>query len=360
MNPSWTQFLESEGAVFSENLGLHFDGQSSPFSKPEGPNLIIPLSKFELLKVSGPDAQQFLQGQMTCDMADIVNGTSRLGAHCNIKGRAKFSFRALYFNNAFYLMTPPGQSEFICENLKKYILFSNVEMEPNASDLTPLGLVTGEIPATLDELFGSLPETTDGYQANDRGIICRLPDTGYRWLALVPDHLAAETWNTLKQSGFTATAENHWTLSELRTVLPQVEVATRELFIPQEINYDLINGISFTKGCYTGQEVVARLYYRGKVKKRTLPATLELLEADSEGAASQIPKPGTAVFTKGKEQAVGTVVQSAQSGPSQATVLVSIRVDAMDSESLLIGSSNGHLLTLDTTPYALTNDQAQG
>jgi len=359
MNPSWTQFLESEGAVFSENLGFHFDDQASAFSKPEGSNLIIPLGKFELLKVSGPDAQQFLQGQLTCDMADIVNGTSRLGVHCNIKGRAKFSFRALCFNNAFYLMTPPGQSEFICENLKKYILFSNVEMEPNASGLTPLGLIAGEIPAVLDGLFGKLPEATDDCQTNDRGIICRLPDTSYRWLALVPDHLATKTWNTLKQSGFTATAENHWTLSEIRAVLPQVEAATRELFIPQEINYDLINGISFTKGCYTGQEIVARLYYRGQVKKRTLPATLDLGKTDSEATTTRIPEPGTTVFVKGKEQTVGTVVQSTRSGANQATVLVSIRVDAMGAESLLVGHASGPHLTLGTTPYTLSDNQDQ-
>lgn len=306
-----------------------------------GAPLAACISTLELIRVSGADAETFLQGQVTCDMREVAAGAIRLGAHCNIKGRVQASFHALRQEGAdFLLLVPQGQGEPTRAALAKYAMFSKatLSLETGWGALA----LPGGAPAVTGPRWGE-PPAEGQCSESDAGVLANLGQRGL--LVLTPQDQAASLLQALEDGGLTLVGDNVWWLLQLQAGVGQIVPAQSEAWIPQEINYDLVNGVNFKKGCYKGQEIVARIHYRGQTKVRA-----RLLEiVDGPEAA-----PGTRIVGADGQNA-GTLLQCAFVNESTLLALAVMKTDTSESETLRLEPNESSRLRLISMPYAITN-----
>ena len=211
---------------------------------------IAKLDNFGILAVTGRDAHKFLQGYVTCDMDDVSDTVSAIGAICNLQGRMVTSFRILQSDEGYLLRMARQLVPVTMEFLKKYIVFSKAEMRDCSDELSCLG-ITGEIEESPLEV-GEVTRTNDGYRVR------------------VGEADRFEAWsrdpNLLIADAGTMT-DGEWRAWEISVGIAWVTGATSEEFIPQMFAYDRIGGVAFDKGCYLGQEIVARMQYRGALSR---------------------------------------------------------------------------------------------
>ena len=299
------------------------------------------INSLEILRVSGDDAETFLQGQTTCDFHDVTAGQWRLGAHCNAKGRIQASFRALRQDGDFLLLLPRGQGEPTRAALGKYALFSKVELKLD-TDLQPLALLGPDAARLSETLLGCAPEQ-DACLTGTYGPVLGLRENAF--LALIPGDRTPELVTALDAAQVRLAGDNTWWLAEMQAGIAQVPAEQSEQWIPQEINYDLVNGVSFRKGCYKGQEIVARIHYRGQTKVR-----VRLLEIENANAAI----PGARILNDNGD-GVGTLLQTAYVNERTVLGLAVLKTDASESESLQLEPKDDCRIRLLPMPYAITN-----
>jgi len=299
------------------------------------------LTELEYLKVTGPDRLTFLQGQMTCDF-DTIKGTLLLGANCNLKGRASATFYAIDSNETTYLILPSGQAAHLKSLLDKYALFSDAELSLADSDSLLIGLMGDKAlslanhPEIGENQTITIPQATLGRIGNSELTLC-LANTNL-----------AQQWlkSAISSNDIDIANQQTWDQQQIALGISQVTAETRDLFIPQELNYDLINGISFNKGCYKGQEIIARLHYRGSYKQRT---------ARFQCDTTTNPTPGSSIYSPASEQPCGHVVQSTRISNNQIELLISIKLKVLESEQLHLEQNDGPILHKLSIPYAITN-----
>ncbi|MDU8560553.1 folate-binding protein, partial [Pseudomonas syringae pv. actinidiae] len=239
------------------------------------------LSHEGVLAVRGVDAGKFLQGQLTCNLNYLDENTSSLGARCTQKGRMQSSFRLVFEGDGCLLAMASELIEPQLLDLRKYAVFSKSKLTDESAAWVRFGLQDGD--GALVSLGLDLPqETGTVVRANELIAIRVSPARAELWVR-------AEQADTLKARLASQLAEgplNDWLLGQIRVGIGQVFGSTREEFIPQMINLQAVGGVSFKKGCYTGQEIVARMQYLGKLKRRLYRLTLR---------SDEIPAPGTAL-----------------------------------------------------------------
>ncbi|MDD1015875.1 YgfZ/GcvT domain-containing protein [Pseudomonas rubra] len=300
------------------------------------------LSHEGVLAVRGSDAGKFLQGQLTCNISYLNEHTASLGARCMVKGRMQSSFRILPEGDGYLLAMAHELLEPQLADLKKYAVFSKAKLTDDSAAWVRFGLHNGE--AVLPALGLDVPAQTDGVTRHN-GLI-----------AIAVSPIRTELWVPVEQAEAVQTqlaaqlanAElNDWLLGQIRAGIGQVMAQTRELFIPQMINLQAVGGVSFKKGCYTGQEIVARMQYLGKLKRRQYRVAL---------ADDTPPAPGTEVFSPTHGSSVGEVVLAARSDQG-CELLAVLTADAVEDNNLHLGSPEGPRLTLLTLPYELDRDR---
>ncbi len=232
----------------------------------------LSLDKYEFVRVSGPDTDKFLQGQLSCDMAKLTPANALRGALCNLKGRVILDFRIVRDGSDCLLQMNTGLAELFISTLTKYAVFSKVELSIDENMPAPLALLPEGSVAELEASMGTVPEQYNDCTQTDFGLLINVGRQTPRF----------ELWSIGVQKAFpadlpagispSAEAWQHATLQDGEWRVPQ---AHTEEFTPQLLNYDISGVIDFNKGCYTGQEVVARMYYRATPKQR-----LYLLRAD--------------------------------------------------------------------------------
>lgn len=247
MNPIWQNFLLSTGAVFTSPSAITF------LSAPTVAQRLLPLVHLGVLTVSGKDAATLLQGQITCNINDVTEGQSSWGAICNPKGRAFATFLLLKQADDFHLILPIDLLEKIKKRLSLFILRSIVTITDNSSNYCLIGVA----PST--KLTGI--ELSTHYD----GLIH--VNFGDRSLILAEVDAATAFWSEHLAQGYQADGNAAWQMRDISSGIPWLNAATSEEFVPQMLNLDKIGGISFTKGCYTGQEIIARTHYLGKSKR---------------------------------------------------------------------------------------------
>ena len=235
----------------------------------EDAGLWCPLDARGLLRVDGEDAEAFLQGQLSQDMARVRAGAVLLAAHCTPKGRVTALFRAWHDGEAFWLDCPAELEAAAQRRLAMYVLRSRVRIQADRAGWLRTGLCAGARLARLEALTIALPETPGEKVRAGPHWVARLAGTGARWLLLSP-HDAGALLRAELASRLGAADPAGWALARLRAGEPEVLPETTEAFIPQMLNLDELDGVSFRKGCYTGQEIVARTHYLGRVKRRML------------------------------------------------------------------------------------------
>ena len=297
-----------------------------------------PLSHEGVLAVRGVDASKFLQGQLTCHMDYLSDAKATLGARCTQKGRMQSSFRILLEGDGVLLAMAHELIEPQLLDLKKYAVFSKSKLTDESASWVRFGLNNAD--STLLGLGLDLPRETDSVvRANDLIAVRVSPARTEVWVraaqaADVQSRLAAQ----LPQGSL-----NDWLLGQIRAGIGQVFAQTREEFIPQMINLQAVGGVSFKKGCYTGQEIVARMQYLGKLKRRQYRLSLE---------GSDVPEPGVALFSPVHASAVGNVVVAAR-GDSGVELLAVLQADAVEDGNIHLGTADGTALKLLELPYTL-------
>lgn len=304
----------------------------------------IKLENSQLLFINGPDSSKFLQGQVTCDIRELANPVTRIGAQCNPKGRILLSFRALQIDaETIALRMPVAMIEKAKASLGKYIVFSKAKLvtEPDHYQLFGLyGAAASEVAATW---FGKLPIETDGWIEQNGSYLIQLADDRYEcWITATDVENFAQAFTGIVDKG----TENHWQLLDIQAGIANVVPETIELFTPQEINYQLVGGVNFRKGCYTGQEIVARLHYRGKLKRH-------MYRLAGDGA---LPVPGTALVSPGSDQVCGYVVMAAASDDNCFEILASLLTDHLNEAQL---ANRPEKLSPLTFPYAIPTAEEQ-
>lgn len=297
------------------------------------------LTNKQLLLVKGPDAGKFLQGQVTCDVKELNEPVTRLGAQCNPKGRILLSFRALQMNNeTIALRLPASMMESAQKTLGKYIVFSKAKLQDGGNDFALFGLFGDSAATVASTFFQQLPTTYEGWIEKDGSYLIQLAANRFEcWVATatVDSFLDAIEKKTQK------VIADEWQLLDIAAGIGEVYPESYELFTPQELNYQLVNGINFRKGCYTGQEIVARLHYRGKLKRHMYRF---------EYKNDQIPPPGTTIINSLSGQNAGTVVMAALNQQGKIELLASLLDEQIDQAKVESATEKLSQLSL---PYAI-------
>ncbi|KJJ63171.1 folate-binding protein [Pseudomonas sp. Choline-3u-10] len=302
------------------------------------------LSHEGILAVRGADASKFLQGQLTCNLNYLDDQHSSLGARCTPKGRMQSSFRIVPEGDGYLLAMDRELVQPQLADLAKFAAFSKSKLYDESAEWVRFGLSGGD--GALVSLGLDLPQTADVTVVGHGLIAVRLNDG------------RSELWTHAKDAGTTQlrlaaqlpeASLDRWQLAQIRAGIGQVVAATRELFIPQMINLQALGGVSFKKGCYTGQEIVARMQYLGKLKRR-----LHRLAAQNHDV--DVPAPGLEVYSPVHGSSVGEVVMAA-SAEGALELLAVLQEDAATDGRLFLGSPDGPPLTLLQLPYTLDADR---
>lgn len=300
------------------------------------------LSHEGILAVRGPDASKFLQGQVTCNLNYLSDSHSSLGARCTPKGRMQSSFRIVSVADGYLLAMASELLEAQLADLKKYAVFSKSKLGDESPDWLRIGLSGGD--DILHSLGLPLAAEADSVVHHNELLALRLSDGRAELWVPASQAAAVQTQldNQLPQAPL-----NDWLLAQVRAGVGQVMGSTRELFIPQMINLQALGGVSFKKGCYTGQEIVARMQYLGKLKRRLYRLSL---------ADPQIPEPGTPLFSPVHNSSVGEVVLAARSAKA-VELLAVLQDDAAQDGRIHLGSAEGSTLSVLDLPYTLDSDR---
>ena len=302
------------------------------------------LDELGVIAARGEDAASFLQGQLTNDVLAIGEGL-QLNGYCTAKGRLIATFRQWRDAEAIYLQLPRELLAPVLKRLSMFVLRAKARLADDSAAWSHYGLVGPGAAAALAQ--AGLPAPQQPWQAAvgaDGVRVARLPGaavTGERFMILVPagislPGLAADT-----------AAASLWWWSEVQSAVPTVWAATQERFVPQMINLEVLGGVNFRKGCYPGQEVVARSQYLGKLRRRMALARLD----------APPPLAGSDVWVEGEAEAAGTVVMSAASPAGGAAVLFEAPVDRFE-RGLRAGAADGPALAVQPLPYAIFDPTA--
>ncbi|RMH84246.1 folate-binding protein [Pseudomonas sp. AOB-7] len=295
-----------------------------------------------LLAVRGADAGKFLQGQLTCNLDYLSATQSSLGARCTPKGRMLSSFRIVPVDGGYLLAMARELVAAQLADLQKYAVFSKSKLSDESPAWVRFGLAGGD--ALLAELGLELGAERDAMASAGELLAVRLGDGRAELWAPAA---AAEGLHSRLAAALPQAPLNDWLLAQVRAGVGQVFGASRELFIPQMLNLQALGGVSFKKGCYTGQEIVARMQYLGKLKRRLYRLRL---------SGTDTPAIGVELFSPVHGSSVGEVVLAAQADDA-VELLAVLQEDAVNDGRLHLGSGEGPTLTLLDLPYQLDADQ---
>lgn len=343
MHPVWQEFLTQQGASIADGRVAHFKHPEQEPQLAGNRNIIADLSHLGLLRVGGEDAVTFLQGQVTNDVKLLDGSNSHYSGYCNPKGRLLAIFLAFAQQGQIYLQVNGALREQSMKRLKMYVLRSKVIIEDMSDTIVRFGIAGTEAAIALKEHFGSVPEEHHQQMEHETATLLRLPGTTMRYEIFTRLEHAAEIWTTLRKH-CEPVGSDGWEWHEIQAGVPDVTPATLEAFVPQMLNLDVLGGINFKKGCYTGQEIVARTHYLGKVKRRMHLGHI---------AADTTPAPGSNIYGTDSAEAVGMVVRTAPSPNGGFDFLYEARLESIDAGLVRSQSVEGPVIEPLTLPYVL-------
>ena len=339
-NNDWQEYQFIQGAVFNNGTISSYGNIQKELLCTQNQNIICDLSHLGLLEISGDDALGFLQGQVTNDVKLLNNNNSHFTGYCSPKGRLLALFFAFTYQQKLHLQLNSNLVEPISKRLKMYVMRSKVSINIVSDNNVRFGLNGNDMPAFLSEFFTQIPNQAYESVSTENSTLIRLSGTVPRFEIICETDRAKEIWQSLKAK-CKPVGRSCWDWLEIQAGIPDIYLQTQEEFVPQMVNLDLLNTINFKKGCYTGQEIVARTHYLGKVKRRTYLAHI---------ATSTPPQAGTDVMNENKE-AVGKIVRSAIAPNSGYDVLAEVRLESIEAGDVLVNDTK---LEIKSLPYAFS------
>ncbi len=334
MQETWQAFLEQEGATILNNDVIDFN--DSDINLLETP-IATPLAGFAMLAVSGNDRHMFLHGQFINDLNLIEDPATQISAWCNAKGQLISNFLIINTGIAYLLIFKEDLKEFILKRLRMFVMRSDVVIN-DISDSSPLlGLSNCNNVASLNKNF---PKNPGEINAVDGLIVVSHPDSSGRYLITGSIEALIKYSSTLRES-LTISGSHIWNLLDILAGLPWITSLTQEQYLPQMLNLDALKGMSYQKGCYPGQEVIARLHYRGEVKKR-----IHLIKS------SQTLATGDYLYPKGSDDKVGVIINSEPHAEGLSYSLAILSLEKAK-EKLYTDTQSNHEASVMELPYAI-------
>lgn len=312
MQDTWQAFLKEQGATIADNGAIEFNNADIDITKTA---LVSPLSGFSLLAVTGNDRHTFLHGQFINDLNLIEESKAQLSAWCNPKGQVITNFIIINTGISYLLLFKHELKEFVQKRLRMFVMRSDVTIE-DITESSPLVGVSNT--KDLTSLGDNIPTNAGEVHAVDGLVIVCLPDNSGRYL--ITGNIEALT-KKLPDLNNTFTSSSVWELLDILAGLPWISSATQEQFLPQMLNLDILKGLSYQKGCYPGQEVIARLHYRGEVKKR-----LQIIKSEVELIV------GDNIYINQTETKAGAIVNSSHHPDGTFYSLAIITLDNVNNE----------------------------
>jgi tRNA-modifying protein YgfZ len=338
MNSSWSQALIERGLRIESGHVAGFGDPPRERPPAASGTALTPLLSHGLILASGADATTFLQGQLSNDTTQVSGSRAQLAAYCTPKGRVLATLLVWKTDSGYALELPRELCESIRKRLQMYVLRSRVQLT-DASDQTALiGLVGAEALTLVRRELG-LGLTSDYDVAHSEGVAAiALPGTRVQLIADMA--LAVELWDRLAPH-CAAMGEEVWDGQAVAAGIPAITLATQDQFTPHMLNLDLVGGVSFDKGCYTGQEIVARTQYLGQVKRRL-----------ARYATTARAVAGAAVYADAAQ--VGTVVNAAHSPAGEFELLAVTQTHATQAGGIAVDlhlGADGPVLRALALPY---------
>ena len=324
MSASWREFLGASGARFAHERVADFGDSAAELTATGGGAAVIAdLSHLAVLGFAGDDAIAFLQGQLSCDVAALSGDATGWGAYSTPQGRMLASFQLAREGPIVRMLLARSIAASVAKRLRMFVLRSKVTITDDTDAVALLGLA-GVEPSGV---AGRWHRIAAG-----------------RFIGIVPAAEAPGAWRTLTASA-RPVGVACWEWLDIEGGLPLITAATQDQLVPQMANLDLIGGISFTKGCYPGQEIVARTKYLGRIKRRMMRAHV---------IAEPPPAAGDAIYAaEFGDQASGTIVNTAPSPRGGHDVLAVLQLATIETADAHLRALDGPRLTLRAPPYPL-------
>jgi folate-binding protein YgfZ len=350
---NWIEHLATLGARFHQDEATQIEDFGTTLSAAAlADGVVAAVTDLGLIAVAGEDAASFLHNQLTNDVEHLGTDEARLAGYCTPKGRLQATFLIWRTGQDIFLQLPRAIQPPLQKRLSMFVLRSKAKLRDatgEAGTAAVLGLAGAKAEAALRRHVDALPAAPYAKVDGPFGTLLRLADAlnapRYLWITSAETATAAlpQLRETLALGGNAA-----WHLAEIHAGVPQVTQATQEQFVPQMVNFELIGGVNFKKGCYPGQEIVARSQYLGKLKRRMALATLPNAAA----------RAGDEVFSSDDpEQPSGMIVNAAPNGLGGADALVEIKLAALEHE-VRHGSAGGTAMSFLPLPYPLDTPAA--
>ncbi len=342
-NSRWKDFLIGQGAAIDDSGVRHFaepDAHAQSRLAAHG-DIVADLSHLALISAHGVEAASFLQGQLSKYINALDAGHSQLSAYCNAKGRILALFRVFLRDGAYFLQLPAGVQPATLKRLKMFVLRAKLTLAGADRELIRIGVSGPNAARLLSPLLSILPERADESRQHAGITALRLPGPQPRFELIADVDTAQRLWSVLSAQA-TAVGASAWSWLDIAAGIPTVLPGATEEFIPHMVNLDLLGGVSFQKGCYPGQEIVARVHHLGRAKHR-------LYRAHVEGATP--PFPGAPIYAALSDQAAGWVVD-AQPAPAGGYDLSAVIALDQRAAPLHLGAPQGALLILQKPPYS--------
>jgi tRNA-modifying protein YgfZ len=332
MQATLKTFLQDQGATIKENDDIEFNNKDINLSETP---IISPLSNFAVLAISGNERHAFLHGQLINDLNLIETPAAQLSAWCNPKGQIISNFLIINTGISYLLIFKYELKAFVQKRLTMFVMRSDVTIEDITESSPLLGIANTE---DLSSLGTNIPTNAGGIYAFEGLIIIKHPDNSGRYL--ITGSIEALT-KKLPELNYTYTSHSIWGLLDIVAGLPWITSATQEQFLPQMLNLDALRGLSYQKGCYPGQEVIARLHYRGEVKKR-----LQIIKSEQPLEVTNN------LYPEHSDKKVGTIINTATHPDGSTYALAVIELDQVN-EKLFADTESKQSISIIELPYAI-------
>jgi len=327
MNPDWQIFLSTQAVSVNEGTATQ--------------EFISDLSHLSIIEITGQDAVEFLNGQFTINIKQLAKNHLQFSAWCNPKGQVKTTFFIYRHKTGFNILLPAELKDSFLKQLQMYIMRANVKLIDKSDVLVRVGIQTNNN-KLLAESTGSLPEQEGGITIQN-GLHClhtfSSENNSQRYIFIGSIEKLTNLWQEFLRHS-TAMDTATWKLLDIQAGYPWLSQQTTEKLLPQMLNLDLIDGLDYQKGCYPGQEIIARLHFRGQLKRSLYLATCSV---------DVRPEIADRLYANDHENSIGIVI-NAQVYEDKYYLLAVIEKELIENH-LSLHEPNGAALTIQTLPY---------
>lgn len=347
MKPDWKNFLADAGAAFDpqgDNV-LNFGNPANERNVAITGSILCDLSHLGLIAAHGADTQAFLQSQLTNDAREVDAAHSQLSGYCSAKGRLLALFRIFQRGEHLYLQLPRELLELTIKRLRMFVMRAKVTLDDASDTLIRIGFAGPQAERQLRKAIELSPPAVNEVAATDGITVLRLPGPSPRFELIGELPRMQLLWQQLAPHAMPA-GSAVWSMLDILSGVPEVFKSSVEEFVPQMVNLTALGGVNFKKGCYPGQEIVARMQYLGTLKRRMYLAHI---------AVDLPPAPRTALYEAGTDgtQSIGAIVNAQPAPEGGCHALAVVVIAAAERAAIRLGAADGPILKFQPLPYSL-------